>query len=175
MTTENVAPGTEPVTPPEGQAPVETTPPEPQAPLQPQGQTPAELRAHAERQEQAAKNFREQLLEERLVGMGLTKDKGVGKAIFQSYDGDDLGKDAITEYARTEWGHEAPATPAAQAADGAERAGQLDAAANQTTPSQIPDQDAQIDAQMMDPEKLSRPVVESSITSKIGRFISSNR
>lgn len=151
---------------------------EPQAPPEqpaPPSDANAELRAHAARQESAAKVLREQLLEVRLQELGLEKGKGVGKAIFQGYTEDDLSPQAVAEYAKAEWGHERADTVQAQVVSGAQTSQALDNAAIVSSPSQAPNEYDQIQADMLDPEKIDRSLAERSISSKIGHFFFPNQ
>jgi pyruvate/2-oxoglutarate dehydrogenase complex dihydrolipoamide acyltransferase (E2) component len=168
MTTENLNPTTEPVVPPEG------TPPE--AP--PPGQPPAELRAHADRQEAAAKGMRTKLVEVYVKEIGLDPATGLGKAIANTYKGDDPTVEDVASYAESEYQHKKPETPQTpeQVAQttASQKAEQLDGQAQVTTPSQAPDAAAELATQLLNPDLekgIGRPVVESSIMSKISNWL----
>jgi len=175
MTTEQVTPAQPAPDPnqpdPQGQPPTDPQTPDPAPTEPPKGPDPnAELRAHADRTEAAAKEMRDQLMEVRLKDLGLQKTVGVGKAIDQGYKGTDMSLQAVAEYAKTEWGHEVAVTPQTQVVAGADAVSALDGVQQTTTPSQTPDEYQRIQSQMLDPEKIDRPLVEQSIASKIGHY-----
>ena len=168
MTTENLNPTTEPETPPEA--------PPPEAPPAP-GQSPKELQEFAKRKGDEAKSMRQELMQERLEKVGLNHESGVGKAIYNHYDGD-VSVEALASYAESEYGHKKPEgtqTPEQKAQTTAsQKADELAGQTQVTTPSQAVDEAAAIAGQMLapDPEQgLARPVIESSIGSKISNWL----
>jgi len=117
-------------------------------------------------------------MQERLEKIGLTHESGVGKAIYNHYDGD-VSVEALSTFAESEYGHKKaePTQTAEQTAQttASQRADQLAGQSQVTTPSQAPDEAAALASAMLapDPETgLPRPTIDTSIRSKISNWLS---
>lgn len=166
---------TEAQTPAPDEAPEST--PEPEVTS---SQSPAELRAYAERQAAENKRLRKELMTERLGQVGLDHETGVGKAIYKDMEkGDYSGEltvDAIRGYAEAEYGHKAgtqtePPVPAAEATNRADQLGQAEIA--QTPPpvlDQTQEQLAAAEAALAKPEA-GRREAQASIGAKVRGFV----
>lgn len=80
---------------------------DPEAPKTPEQNGPKELRDALAREKDLSHKYRSQLLSGVFEEIGLNPEVELGKAIAKEYDGDPT-VEALTEYAKTEYGYEAP-------------------------------------------------------------------
>lgn len=80
---------------------------DPEAPKTPDQNGPKELREALAREKETSHKYRAQLLTGVFEEIGLNPEVELGKAIAKEYDGDPT-VEALTEYAKTEYGYEAP-------------------------------------------------------------------
>lgn len=148
----------------------------------------AAVREFAETTNAENKTLRASTLGQHLADIGLSPDKGLGKAIAQSYTGDPT---KVGEHALEEYGHEKPAeTAEGQPAPVAEEKPEVNVQAEQLAASQaqaaqamegstsdtpvLPeDKTAEYDAKMIDPES-TREDAEASVAHKLAGFVQEN-
>lgn len=80
---------------------------DPEAQKTPEQTAPKELREALAREKETSHKYRSQLLTTVFEEIGLNPEVELGKAIAKEYDGDPT-VEALTEYAKTEYGYEPP-------------------------------------------------------------------
>lgn len=150
---------------------------DPATPAPNQGEAPAELIEYKKRLEAENKVLREQLTATHLGAIGLEPDKGLGKAISQTFKGDPSAE-AIATFARDEYGHELPppavdpaqaeAIQAAQAAQAASQSVQM--ASAPLAPATQTDQLRAHDQRLAEPDATAADA-KAAITDKVGALM----
>lgn len=81
---------------------------------EPQTNPNAELRAHADRLQEQVKELQGKLAGGTIRELGLDPEKGMGKAILRTFDGDPSDRGALLTFAKDEYDVEVPNAEAAQ-------------------------------------------------------------
>ena len=170
MTTEQT-----PVTPVEGDPPVEPTDPlqnvlqsDPEPDAATMKAANAEVREYADRTAKENKTLRAGAMKTALSDIGLNSEEGLGVAIVETYDGE-ITAEALGAYALEKYKHQAAQAPVPAAVVTGEK---LDALNSQSSPVDPPveqDEPAIITAKMHDPEAGVKEA-QASVQAKMRQF-----
>jgi len=143
-------------------------------------QTPAEdnsaikqMREALARKDEENAGMRTQLMNGHLTAIGLSADTGLGKAIAKGYEGD-VSKDAVAEYAKSEYSYEQEVQEnqqAAQMQETQQRADAFGSAAGSIQPSSQEDVIAALDQKLLSPDA-TRKDASAAIEAKVQHYIS---
>ncbi len=154
MTTEQTI--TEPVTP-DTEAPSEDK------------EGPAELRAALKREQDANAAMRDELIESRLVAIGLTQESGLGKAIAKEYDGS-LDQEAVTAYAAAEYSWEGATETVPPAVEVNEKLDALNQVSEPVTPAEPVDEARAATEKVLEDDATIQDA-KASMNAKVNQYV----
>lgn len=134
-----------------------------------------ELVEYKNRLEAENRDLRMQVMSSHLEAVGLSPEKGLGKAIAKEYKGD-LTPQAIGEYASSEYGHtfEAPDNPQVAAVEEAQQqVEQIQAVSQPIVPATEEDRIAELQ-QQLETDDATRQTAQATMNAKLGQFIQDN-
>jgi hypothetical protein len=126
------------------------------------------LRDHLKKVEAENNQLRTAAMSSLLDTLGLQPDAGLGKAIVKEYRGE-YTVEALSEYAKTEYGHEHGTQEPTPAVTAAEKIAAVTSQSQAVTPAPTVDPATEAAAKMHDPEA-GREEAAQSIAAKMAQF-----
>lgn len=125
----------------------------------------AELRAYNDRLVAENAKLRKTAMRSELAAIGLNPDEGLGVAVVETYDGDEITADALSAYAFEKYKYASPDTAVPPDVAAGNRLEQVQAASQPVTPPPATDPVTEAETRLIDPEATRRDAI-ASITQK---------